>query len=272
MVKLTFNSSNRTVRIQNKTLELSELNYQLLAFLYQHKNEVVRREDVKAHLWPDVEMTEDRLEQRLYLLTEALADHGVKNVQVELVSDELVSLRVKTNPYFVILIALFGFIFFSAIIKFVVSPLAKSATIVNNRVVFWSDLPNTNDTYRQAKERWRKTLKSSGMLTYVPDYRRAELTIAEQIASVRAGLVIIWTGLETTSDEVTVKVMEPQSQQILFQERIRFNNELDIDNYFRNRLGQIELLLASELLPLSENIVANEAHPAWQTLREIFKD
>ena len=271
MVKIHFNQASGTVRIQNKVIEMTEMNFKLLAFLYDFKNEVVAREAIKNHLWPDVEMTDDRLEQRLFLLQESLKEHAIKTIIIEYISDELVSLRVKTNPYFVVLIAVFGLLVFSALFKFVVSPLAKSITMVNNRVIFWADIPSTDDAKQQAARSWRQALRSSGMLTYVSDERRTELSIKEQVQQVRAGLVISWTASDEFTDLIQVKIMEPESQQVLLEEILKITPETNLTTYLQARLDQVEMLISSEHLPLADAVIADPAHPVWQELRDIFK-
>jgi hypothetical protein len=275
MAKVYFDEFTCSCSVGNKTVDLNDLNYQLLKKLYEYKNKVVTEAQLIEAVSPDHLIGPEHVKQRIKQLQLAMKTAGIWQFSISRVSAGKYGLRIKTNPAFVLAIAALGLILFGLAFRYVIVPLADSVTIVNNRVVVWetSEIVRPFENYALLTETWREQLAESDILLYVNNDRDMSFQLVEQARYVRAGLIILWHGSDQPGQAyIDVQIIEPKTTNVLHEQRISaydYNRAVLTMKQLRDR---IEQFIVSPLLPLGPEVLEDNNHPTWQRLREILDE
>ena len=272
MVKLVFNDFNKTCVIKGKRVQLTQEGFLLLRLLYEAKFRPVAFQTLKSTLWTDDYQPDFSLKKLARELQQQLIKAGIDDIQVVVVEEVGYALKAKTSSRIFFLAAFVAMAVIMYLFINVISPMVRSASMVNNRIVFLpEELPNTieNVLYHEAVDRMRTLITESDILLMINNNMSNDIA-RELIGKYNnAGLIIEWYSVDDDED-VRLEIYEPLSKNLLSSVSFNRKDFNKMNATLMQQVANIERLLTSELLPLSDNAIANPYDPVWDKIRVLL--
>ena len=273
MLNIEFNHFNHSCLINNTRVELDRDLFHLLKLLHEANFKPVTFDDLKTEIWSD-EQPDYSLRQLARELQKRLVNENIDIITIVLVEDIGYALRKKTSSRIFFLAAFVSMAVIMYMLINVISPLIRSTSMVNNRVVFISessDVVDNDIVYQQAASHFRYLLEQSDVL--LPINNRVSNTLARNLIGKynNAGLVIEWYQFTNNGqDSIRMELLEPQANVMVSSIEFAKEDFAALDLILVQKITNIENLLISELLPVTENAIQDPYDPLWDKIRAVL--
>jgi DNA-binding winged helix-turn-helix (wHTH) protein len=268
--------------VGTNTVELTRLNFALFARLYESANETVSIAVLSEDVWGNVTVTSDTVKQRIFLLRKALENANISGYQIQSVHGQGYRLikaekpsgdkRFKfTRGKKVLAVAMLALLF--VVVIWLGNREADLPT--NARVVFWDELRVVGRVanFEQWRQSWISVLSDNEQVQFVAIERDGSLDISKQARRARAALISKWTIYETGRDvRVRMQTIEPKTATVLRTDLASLKDSESMRNGIAQQESVITRILASNLLPLSGDVLLATDHPDWEDLRALSRD
>ncbi len=278
---VTTDALHHRITVNDRSVELQPLSYQLFVALFQQQNEVVSAAALTAAVWGNVAVAPDTLKQRVFLLRKALEDAGVDGCKLQSVRGRGYRLLVdenhdneKARSFGVPLLVAGAIILLVLLLSYWQS--RKTYEIpANNRIVFWSEVQDASEAgvYREWEQRWISKLSTGNGMMLVASNRDPGQSLSAQARQTRSALISWWTAHELDGRaRLRMQIIEPRTAGILLSTEVAIDDRQQVTAAIEQQHGAIARLLGSGVLPLDQDALVDTEHPAWQTLRQLTTD
>ncbi len=271
MTKIVLNDFNNSCLIQGKQLKLTPDSYTLLKLLYQANYEPVEFQLLKQHIWSDDYQPDYSLKRLARELQNALATEAINLIQIVEVDGVGYALKKKTSSRLFFLAAFMMMAVIMYLFVNIISPMVRSASMVNNRIVFLpQELPRSeaNIIYHEAADQLRILVVDSDLLLLINAPKNKVIgDLTGKYSS--AGLIIEWYRLNET--QIQLEIIEAITGNQLLTIALVEDDINELESTLRQVVRNLEQLITSELLPLSDAAIADPYDTAWDGIRSVLQ-
>ena len=275
MMKITFNDFNHSFECKGNKIVLTDESFRLLKLLDESRDTAITLKQIKDHIWDDEFLPNYSAKRLIQALQGELKKADFDAFTVVYVESQGYGIKEKTSSrmFFVAAFAAMAVITFMFVN--VISPMVRSTSMVNNRIIFITqDLPDdaAHSLYYEAAEQLRYHIRKSAILLLLEAASRDRAKRDDSINYDNVGLVIEWYTAKDYSDQlIRMEIREAKTKNLLASILLDKSDFNALDNVIAEQVSLIEGLITSDLLPLNKLQQADPYDPVWEQMRAKLK-
>jgi len=271
MIKITFNEFNHTFECKGKKVPLSEESFQLLKLLHEANYEPMTLKQIKTQIWEDEFLPDYSAKRLIQKLQGELKKAEFDAFAVVIVEGQGYAIKEKTSSRIFFLAAFLAMAFITFMFVNVISPMVRSSSMVNNRIIFITQsLPTEEENYLyyEAAEQLRYHIRKSAVLFLLEAASRNNVTRDIVGNYDNVGLIIEWYSARDYADQmIRMEVREAKTNNLLSTTLLDKSDFNRLDKTLAKQVSLIEGLITSDLLPLNKLQQADPYDPVWDKMR-----
>ena len=219
MIKITFNEFNHTFECKGKKVRLSEESFHLLKLLHKANYEPMTLKQIKTQIWDDEFLPDYSAKRLIQKLQGELKKAEFDTFAVVLVEGQGYAIKEKTSSRIFFVAAFLAMAFITFMFVNVISPMVRSSSMVNNRIIFITQsLPTEEENYLyyEAAEQLRYHIRKSAVLFLLEAASRNNVTRDIVGNYDNVGLIIEWYSARDYADQmIRMEVREAKTNNLL---------------------------------------------------------
>ena len=272
MISIKFNEFNYSFECKGSKVVLTEESFKLLRQLHAANYEPLTLNDIKNHIWEDEFLPDYSAKRLIQKLQGELKKAEFDAFSVVYVESQGYAIKEKTSSRIFFLAAFGAMAFVTFMFVNVISPMVRSSSMVNNRIIFITQsLPTEEENYLyyEAAEQFRYHIRKSPVLFLLEQASRNNVTKDIVGNYDNVGLVIEWYSAKDYADQmIRMEVREAKTNNLLSTTLLDKSDFNRLDQSLAQQAALIEGLITSDLLPLNKLQQADPYDPVWDKMRE----
>ncbi len=275
MMKITFNDFNHSFECKGHKIVLTDESFRLLKLLDESRDTTITLKQIKDHIWDDEFLPDYSAKRLIQALQSELKKADFDAFAVVYVESQGYGIKEKTSSRMFFVAAFVAMAVITFMFVNVISPMVRSTSMVNNRIIFITqDLPDdaAHSLYYEAAEQLRYHIRESAILLLLEAASRDRAKRDDSINYDNVGLVIEWYTAKDYSDQlIRMEIREARTKNLLASILLDKSDFNALDNVLAEQVSLIEGLITSDLLPLNKLQQADPYDPVWEQMRAKLK-
>ena len=271
MFKVKFNQFNHSFECRGTIVVLNDETFKLLKLLYDANYRPIALKEIKQTIWDDEFLPDYSAKRLIQKLESELRKAEFDSFSIVYVENQGYTIKEKTSSRLFFLAAFAAMAFITFMFMNVISPMIRSTSMVNNRIILITQsLPSDEDNilYYEAAEQLRFHIRTSAILFLIEKASRDNVT-KDMIESYdNVGLIIEWYNARGDAGQmISMEIREAKTNNLLSSTLLDTSNFNQLDRTLSQQVTLIEGLITSDLLPLNKVQLSDPYDPVWDKMR-----